>query len=531
MDLDRIQVDARIRTGWQALDLGFLMAQAWFRPLCLAGLLAQLPLALVLFAVFRQTPLVALAILWWLKPFWERLPLFIASRELFGESAGIVASLRTLALKDALPWLLWRRFSPQRAFDHPVTVLEELKGSQRRQRLRILHGKYSDVALANQFVCFCFELLAAFGLVLLLEFFTPDVLGLEYSDRYGELTLAGEWIFALSACAAMTLVIPFHAMAGFALYLNRRIELEAWDIEIAFRRLAGRKRAQDAQAAPGLVLSLLLQQVAVQTMGVAEIKDNNVSQARKAAIVDALRQAVEEALGSAVPGGADAAVDHDRQSAQNLIGEVLGGDDFGRERTVRKWRFRDRGDEAGAEKYPEWLIEFFEWWERSALRSSDFSDAAAWFKLLLILLCAGLVVYLLHRYRAPLSRVGRGAARTPAPEVMFGLDVTPQSLPADVPREVMQFWEQGRHREALGLLYRAALSRLIEAHEIEFRASYTEAECAALVQALGIDSLSAYFAQLTGVWRRLAYGHEVPASKIVRDLCRGWYSELADTRG
>jgi hypothetical protein len=39
----------------------------------------------------------------------------------------------------------------QRAFDNPVTVLEELKGEQRRQRLRVLHGKYSDVALGNHF--------------------------------------------------------------------------------------------------------------------------------------------------------------------------------------------------------------------------------------------------------------------------------------------------------------------------------------------------------------------------------------------
>ena len=72
MDLDKIQVDARIRSGWQALDLGFLMAQAWFRPLYLAGLLSQLPLALVLFAVFWQSPLYALAIVWWLKPFWAK---------------------------------------------------------------------------------------------------------------------------------------------------------------------------------------------------------------------------------------------------------------------------------------------------------------------------------------------------------------------------------------------------------------------------------------------------------------------------
>jgi hypothetical protein len=84
------------------------------------------------------------------ETFWERLPLFIASRMLFGEAPGIWSSMKSLPLKDLLPWLLWRRFSTQRAFDNPVTVLEGLKGAARRQRLRVLHGKYSDVALSNQ---------------------------------------------------------------------------------------------------------------------------------------------------------------------------------------------------------------------------------------------------------------------------------------------------------------------------------------------------------------------------------------------
>ena len=31
MNLDKLQVNACIRSGWQAVDLGFLMAQAWWR--------------------------------------------------------------------------------------------------------------------------------------------------------------------------------------------------------------------------------------------------------------------------------------------------------------------------------------------------------------------------------------------------------------------------------------------------------------------------------------------------------------------
>ncbi|MDH3387651.1 MAG: DUF4129 domain-containing protein, partial [Gammaproteobacteria bacterium] len=71
------------------------------------------------------------------------------------------------------------------------------------------------------------------------------------------------------------------------------------------------------------------------------------------------------------------------------------------------------------------------------------------------------------------------------------------------------------------------LSRLIDKYELAFRASHTEAECAALVRARGIDSLSDYFWQLTSVWRRLAYGHQLPAAEMVRSLCDGWKTELS----
>jgi len=492
MNLAKLQVNACIRSGWQAIDLGFLMARAWWRQLYLASLLSLLPLTAVLLLVFATSPLWVLLFIWWLKPFWERLPLFIASRMLFAEESGTWSRMRSLPLNDALPWLLWRRFSVQRAFDNPVTVLEDLRSSTRRQRLRVLHGKYSDVALANQFVCFCFELLLAFGIVLMLDFFTPDTLGIRYTDTFGDLTLTGEWVYALAGIAAITLVMPFHTMAGFALYLNRRIELEAWDIEISFRNIAKRKRSA-TPAAAGMAVTIVL--AGLLTM--------------------------------AAPGIADAAIDHDRASAAQLIETVLQGEDFGRERTIRKWRFKD-WNEAEDETFPDWVIDFIEWWEKHVGWSDGLSSMAIWIKLLLVVVFVGLLLYLLRRYRGPLSRLGRRRPKEVAPQVLFGLDVTPQSLPPDVPLEVMRIWSEGCYREALGLLYRASLSRLIDRYELAFRASHTEAECAALVNTCGIDSLSDYFGQLTNVWRRLAYGHQKPEAEIVQGLCDAWSRELAD---
>ena len=110
---------------------------------------------------------------------------------------------------------------------------------------------------------------------------------------------------------------------------------------------------------------------------------------------------------------------------------------------------------------------------------------------------------------------------------MFGLDVRPESLPDDVPAQVMKFWLHNRHRDALGLLYRASLSQLIDQHAVKFKSSHTEAECAALVKARGIDSLSSYFSGLTRIWCHLAYGHELPTIEAIQKLCDGWSAELA----
>ena len=48
------------------------------------------------------------------------------------------------------------------------------------------------------------------------------------------------WVMGVASFAAnviaVLLIEPFYVAAGFAMYLNRRAELEAWDIEQEFRR-------------------------------------------------------------------------------------------------------------------------------------------------------------------------------------------------------------------------------------------------------------------------------------------------------
>ncbi len=61
-------------------------------------------------------------------------------------------------------------------------------------------------------------------------------------------TPAGEVLGDLSYLVALSLIEPLYLASGFTLYLNRRTELEGWDIEIVFRQLAAR-HASEREAA------------------------------------------------------------------------------------------------------------------------------------------------------------------------------------------------------------------------------------------------------------------------------------------
>jgi len=498
MDLDKLQIKANVRSGWQAIDLGFLMARRWWRALFMAATIPPLLLFIPLLVIFSDQPFWAVFIIWWLKPFWERLPLYLGSRRIFAEDTlenTVVSQFKKLFRLDFLPWLLWRRFSFFRAFDMPVSILEELKGKARARRLQVLHGKHTDIAFANQLVCFCCEVIVATGLFSIIGFFIPDSLELDVFDPAEDFTLFGEWVFSLCIFLATVLVIPFHSIAGLSLYLNRRMELEAWDIEITFRSLAQRKLRNAGNFVASILITLSL------SFSATFLSTDSY-----------------------------AATQHDNNSAKELIDEVLKGNDFGEEKTIRSWRFRNLIEE-NEDRIPEWFIELVEWWENNVdLSDSEqvISSTAFWLKFLLIAFFIGLLIYLFYRFRGPLKNLPTSKRNKQAPDIMFGLDVRAESLPHNIPAQVMYLWQAQNHRDALSLLYRASLSRLIEHHALAFKASHTESECAELVKACGIASLSRYFSQLTQVWRRLAYGHQLPQLSTIETLCENWSKEMVD---
>ena len=77
----------------------------------------------------------------------------------------------------------------------------------------------------------------AAALLSLVFWFAPPGLGFDFESLFaGEAALLAQWLASLAYMLAVLFLEPFYAAAGFGMYLNRRAELEAWDIEQEFRR-------------------------------------------------------------------------------------------------------------------------------------------------------------------------------------------------------------------------------------------------------------------------------------------------------
>jgi hypothetical protein len=150
----------------------------------------------------------------------------------------------------------------------------------------------------------------------------------------------------------------------------------------------------------------------------------------------------------------------------------------------------------------------------------DFTFAAWIAKLVQYMLWALVVVavaYLLWWIVRTLPRFGRepGPERYEAPASLFGMELAPETLPADVPGVVRKLLADGKAREALALLYRGSLSRLVHERGVELRASHTELEVLALAP-------SDYLRQLVDAWRSCAYAERVPAPQAIEALAQGY---------
>ena len=262
MELERISVVLRPRAAREAIDLGAAMLRANAAAVWSAWFAFTLPVFVLCNAlgVLLGLPWLGLIVMWWLKPLFDRVPLYVLSRAVFERTPVWREALhgqRQWGWRSTLAALSWLRVDSNRALRLPLDLLEGAPRKQRMARWKVLRRRIvADTSLLT-YGCLQFELVLFLSVWLLALLLIPNEwrpLSLAEFFRHDVRDASTTWILLGAAVAylAMSAIEPLYVACGFALYLNRRTQLEAWDIDLAFRRMRARLQAF------GKVLGMLL---------------------------------------------------------------------------------------------------------------------------------------------------------------------------------------------------------------------------------------------------------------------------------
>lgn len=476
----------RRRSLWEAADMGLLL---WRRNLGYLIVFFAIPFWVCAFALLlagnagladllpgglrgNLSLLCAWLILWWFNPLFDRFVLHVVARRYFEPSVpfrhlfrGLGASLCRGLAGD----LLWRRFSPWRAAVMPIRVLERGGPARDRKGKRVTARKR---ALVNGGLHFCIFLSAWCPLLqwmlvggeTLFIFFISGLFSDTFQTEgqtFGLFSGSGGLYLYTVWCVNYLVVESLYVCMGFGLYLNSRVEVEGWDIELLFRTFVTRYRK-----AAALVLLLF---------GLGLPRLTGVWGQSPAP------GSLPPELGAAMPA--------------EVLEEILDREIRGERKT---WGIRFKVEEEEPEPgtvtgtYFSW-VDVLKKYGAILLRGVLILALAA-----LVLVCVIFVYRRRNRLFQPVEAPDiRGSRPVPAPAPEFLLE------------EAEGSYRRGLLREAWGLCYAAVLEALTRCYRLRFPPGATEYRCLALVRrhpAGRQTGLERSFADLIRHWTALAYG-------------------------
>lgn len=504
MEIERISVVLRLRSARESVDLGAAMLRRHARPIFTAWFIASLPFLAMAIALeqWLGKPWLPLLFLWWLKPVFARIPLYVVSRAVFAEAPDWRGALRgTLAwgLKGLPAWLTIRRFDPRRCVLQPIVYLEGLDRGERSRRWRVFGRGVEGPGTGLTLTCTMFELVLALSLLLFLPMFVPAELWESYWFNAGFLRAMPHWLsvpLIVAYYLGMSVAEPLCTTGGFALYLGRRTELEAWDVDLAFRRLRNRLLTTATTA-----ILLIATCFATSTAHAAD--------APRGGKPDAVKVSVESAFPVPKP-GADQRMND--VSAKVLADPLLGG-------KTRAWHWVPKHPRAPK---PEEIT------PGKSIEQGDFAGVGLALKGLLLALLVAAVVWLawfaLRRW--PSRRGDPAVARTTAPSAVQETEVE-VAVPKGFGEQVHVLWRSGSRREALALLYRGTVERMAARLDEPVHPDATEADAIAGARRLDDDDAGRRAIRIVRTWQYAAYANRYPSDEELAVLLGGWPVERA----
>ncbi|MFC5570395.1 DUF4129 domain-containing protein [Lysobacter yangpyeongensis] len=504
MRIDDLTVALRPRTAWEAVELGTALVRRHAAAVWKPWLLLSLPVLLLVNAACWAIGAVWLAglVMWWLKPLFDRLPLYVLSRAVFGQVPGSGETLRAqwrFGRRWLPAYLTWRRLSPVRALYLPIDLLEGGSGAEAGARRRALGSPAYGVATLVLVVFAHFEAALVLGAVFTVVLFAPGDLVQETAARLWNVFESQQdgvqFAENLLLWMATTVLEPFYVGAGFGLYLNRRTEIEAWDIEMALRRL--RKRLSHVAAPLCLLCALWFGALLPAHAQADEPVATTASAPPAAAPLRREASTLHEVFGAQT-------VDDEgwRQSVKRAYEDPR----VSPRRTVMQWVPKNPQQQP-TERPPLAFGRLGEW-------LASIGEYGLW-------IVAGAVVLALLLTAPRWLRWIRDPARRRErePEVVKH-DALPEEapLPDDIPAAVRRLWQAGRERDALALLYRASVEAMTRRAQVVLVPGATEAHTLRASRQLPSAEERDVFARVVRVWQVAAYAHGLPEAAEFEDL-------------
>ncbi len=468
MQLDAVTAEIRPRSDWEAVDLGFAMVRRDFwRSITVWWLALGIPAAIGA-VVLWDHPLILLTLFWWLKPAGSRMVLFGLSRRLFGE----VPSWRLIWREIPRAWtrrffyrFVWARFSPWLPVTLAVEDLEGLRGASYKQRCAQVVRRGEGVVMWLYFLSDIASAWLGLGILFLVMMLVPNGQDGAWQQAIG----SWDWESPMEIPLLLSRIVVACVMLGISLTdvfvvgagFGVYINNRTW-IEGWDVELAFKQLAQRLAKVALVMISFLV---------MSSSADGNVE------ITPATR-----------------------------IQEVKADEAF---------KVHSVTDRIPKSSPP----------STSSLPLDLIQALTQIFAVSVVVLLVALLVWVLwrNRYAFKSLRLVRSADRRVAPaRVVMGMNVSPDTLPQDVPAAAWALWQGGRHQEALGLLYRGSISRVMELGRVEIQESDTEGDCLRRVIQAGAAVHPDYFKGITGVWVKMAYAGISPADIEVQALCGQW---------
>jgi hypothetical protein len=482
MRLEDVTATIRPRARWESIDLGCAMVRRSYGTILLVWLVCVWPLwiaGVIGFGMISEGGWH----LWW-STLWiwlslgiaGKLPLHIISRELFGEKVsawGVIRLWPRMLFTNIWQGII-SRFTMSRGLSMPVSQLEGLKGKAYKVRVNLLIRNGGDGAtqavLVSHLMIIVLSFACWFFIMMVYGFYgESDVLEQLFEDLYihGD-DYSTSWMFLLFYCIAVSLVEPLFVGAGFAMYVNSRTLTEGWDIELSFKRMSERLRGNFVKKSTHLLLIIC-------GLSFFSISDASAETARERA--ERITSEEEYTV-------------HQRQEQEEIKASS---------------RNSSRSFSGGAGDVFKGIFSLLFW--------------------AIVIAVVGLLIWVILKNRHALNKTNSldEVHDIPVVKSVMGMDVTPESLPLALADEARAAWLRGDHQLAMSLLYRGAISWMVNQGRVPILESDTENDCVRRVREYMIASdRERFFSNLTENWIGLAYGKNLPQESEVMSMCEHW---------